>query len=115
MPDIRVSAELVAGCGLYCGACKRYLVGNCKGCRENSSATWCKVRSCCMEKRITTCAECAEVQDPGTCKKFNNFISRLFGFIFQSNRTACISHIKQLGLDGHAKMMAEMRSPSVKR
>ena len=115
MPDIRVSAELVAHCGLYCGACRSYLNGRCKGCHENSRATWCRVRSCCTQKRIRTCAECAEFPDPGSCRKFNNFMSRLFGLLFRSDRAACIAQIKQLGLDGHAEAMAKSRTQTIKR
>jgi len=115
MPEIVVNAELVAYCGLYCGACRSYLGGKCTGCHENSKATWCKVRSCCMERQIKSCAECAEFPEPRACKKFNNFISKLFGLIFKSDRAACIAQIKQLGLDGHANAMAEMGTQSIKR
>ncbi len=89
------------------------LVGN--GCHENSKATWCKVRSCCTEKHVKTCADCAEYPDPCACKKYDNFMSKLFGLVFKSNRAACIAQIKQLGLDGHAKAMAEMRTQTIKR
>jgi Protein of unknown function (DUF3795) len=115
MPDINVNAGLVANCGLYCGACKSFLDEKCKGCHENSKATWCKVRSCCMEKQITSCAECAEFADPRACGKFNNFMSKLFGLVFKSDRAACIAQIKRLGLEGHAKAMAEKGSQTIKR
>lgn len=93
MPVIQIDTELVARCGLYCGACKSFLAGKCKGCRENSKATWCKVRACCGEKQIKSCAECAEFSDP----------------------MACIDQIKQCGLNGHAKNMADLRSHTIKR
>jgi hypothetical protein len=115
MSDIKVNAELVAYCGLYCAACKSYLEEKCKGCHENSKATWCKVRSCCMERQIKSCAECTEFADPRACNKFNNFMSKIFGLIFKSDRAACIAQIKQLGLEGHAKAMAEMRTQTIKR
>lgn len=115
MPVIQIDTELVARCGLYCGACKSFLVGKCKGCRENSKATWCKVRACCAEKQIKSCAECVEFADPRTCKKFNNFMSKLFGLVFSSDRAACIDQIKQCGLDGHAKIMADLRRHTIKR
>jgi hypothetical protein len=115
MPDIKASAELVAYCGLYCGACKSYLSGKCKACHGNSKATWCRVRLCCTQKQLKTCADCVEFPDPRTCKKFNNFISQLFGLVFKSDRAACIAQLKQLGLDGHAKAMSEMRSRTIKR
>lgn len=114
MSDIKAKTELVAYCGLYCGACKSHLNGKCHGCHENSKATWCKVRSCCIEKRIKSCAECTDFPYPTECKKYNNFMSKLFGLVFRSNRAACIAQIKQLGLDGHAKAMAEIRSQTIK-
>jgi len=115
MPVIQANPDLVARCGLYCGACKSYLRGKCKGCRENSKATWCKVRACCAERDIKTCAECTEYSDPRTCKKYNNFMSRLFGLVFNSDRAACIAQIKQLGLGGHATAMAKLERPVIKR
>jgi hypothetical protein len=115
MSDINVNAELVAHCGLYCAACQSYLDEKCKGCHENSKATWCKVRSCCMEKQIKSCAECREFSDPRACKKFNNFMSKLFGLVFKSDRVACIAQIRRLGLEGHAKAMAETGTQTITR
>ena len=115
MQEIPVNADLVASCGLYCGACKSYLKGKCPGCRGNSKATWCKVRSCCEGKQLKSCAECAEFPVPRACKKFNNFMSRLFGLLFNSDRAACIAQIRQLGHEGHSKAMAEMRTQTIKR
>lgn len=115
MAVIHVNAELVARCGLYCAACKSFMAGKCKGCRENSKASWCTVRTCCAEKQIESCAECTEFADPMACKKFNNFMSRLFGLVFRSDRAACIDQIKQHGLDGHARIMADLRRHTVKR
>ena len=115
MSAIQANAELVAHCGLYCGACKSSLGGKCKGCHENAKATWCKVRSCCTDKQIKTCAECTEFADPQACTKFNNVMSRLFGFVFNSDRAACIAQIKKIGLDGHANAMAKSGSQTIKR
>ena len=38
MIDRQGIAELVAGCGLYCGKCGAFRKGRCKGCRENARA-----------------------------------------------------------------------------
>jgi hypothetical protein len=115
MPGIKASEELVACCGLYCGACKSYLDEKCKGCHENSKATWCKVRSCCTEKQIKSCAECGDFADPRACGKFNNFMSKLFGLVFRSDRAACIAQIRRMGLEDHAKTMAETGTRTIKR
>jgi hypothetical protein len=115
MREIQESTELVAHCGLFCGACRSYLKESCPGCHENEKATWCAVRSCCRDKKLATCADCVDFPNPRDCSKYNNFMARLFGFVFSSDRAACIAQIKTLGLDGHAKKMAELRIQTIKR
>jgi len=115
MKDIVADPSLVAHCGLYCGACRAYLKGRCPGCHENSRASWCKVRSCCMEQGLATCADCTEFPDPMDCRKYNNFMAKLFGFIFRSDRAACIRQIREVGLEAHADSMAARKQQSVKR
>jgi hypothetical protein len=115
MREIHASNELVARCGLYCGACRSYLNGKCEGCLKNEKASWCKIRPCCAEKEIATCAECAEFPNPLDCKKFNNFVSKVFGFVFNSDRAACIAQIKRCGLGEHAKTMTEQRIQTIRR
>lgn len=112
---IPFDTNLVAACGLYCGACRSYLKGSCKGCRENAKATWCGVRTCNLERKTSTCAECADHADPTTCRKFHNPVSRIFGFVFDSNRPACIRQIKEKGLEGHAQAMAASGRQSISR
>ncbi len=115
MKEIVSDPKLVAYCGLYCGACKRYLQEKCPGCHENEKATWCKVRTCCLDNQYASCADCKEFSDPNECKKFNNFMSKIFGFIFRSDRAACIQQIRSMGIQGHADSMAEHKLQSIKR
>ncbi len=115
MKNIVADRQLVAYCGLYCGACKRYLNDKCPGCHENEKASWCKIRSCCRENQFQSCADCKEFPNPNDCKMFNNLLSKFFGFIFQSDRAACIQKIKELEVDGCAEYMAERKLPSIKR
>lgn len=109
MPEIVVDETLVACCGLYCAACGSHLKGRCPGCRENEKAAWCKVRLCCIEKGIASCAECAACADPKECAKFNNFISRAIGLLLNSSRAACIARIRQIGTKAYASEMAAKR------
>jgi len=113
--EIVLDSRLVAYCGLYCGACGRYLKGKCKGCHENVKAGWCKIRSCCIDNQYVSCAECKEYADPNDCSKFNNFMSKIFGFIFRSNRAACVAQIKDVGIEGNAAKMTELKRQSIKR
>lgn len=115
MPDIPINADLVARCGLYCGACKAFIKGKCPGCHENEDASWCKVRTCCVDMGIPSCAGCGEFADPRTCRKFNNVISKLFGLVFRSDRAACIDQIRRVGREEHARIMAEMGRHSIRR
>ncbi len=114
MKEIVVDTDLVAYCGLYCGACPRLRKGRCPGCHDNEKAGWCKIRSCCLENGYTSCADCTHYDDPRQCKKFHNFVSRAIGFILRSDRRACIVQIRELGAQGHAKAMAELGRPSLK-
>ena len=58
MKPIVPDTQSIAACGLYCGACRKFLIGKCPGCKRNEKATWCKIRSCCQENKFNTCAEC---------------------------------------------------------
>jgi hypothetical protein len=106
--------QMVAFCGLYCGACKRYLNEKCSGFHDNAKASWCEIRSCCLEYGYSSCAECKEFNNPSHCKNFNNFISKVFGFIFKSDRAACIDQIKKVGNTAYAEKMSELKLQSIK-
>jgi hypothetical protein len=112
---IIVDTALVAKCGLYCGACKMYLNDKCPGCTKNDKTAWCKIRICTMENSFLSCAECKQFEDPMKCKKFNNVMSKIFAFIFRSNRAACINQIRENGIEKHADTMAKSGHQSIKR
>ena len=113
MKEIVSDTKLIAACGLYCGACKKYIMCKCPGCSENIKATWCNIRKCCKENGYHTCAECS--MNTKDCKKFNNFISKIFSLIFRSDRNACISYIKEKGELQYANDMAERKQQTIKR
>ena len=115
MKEIPVNTGLIAYCGLYCGACPRYLKEKCPGCHENTKATWCKIRTCNIEADLKTCAECTAVTNVASCHKYNNFMAKIFEFIFRSNRKACIHYIRENGLETFAHHMAEQKQVTMKR
>ena len=115
MKEVTSNPDLVAYCGLYCGACRSYLREKCPGCHENEKAKWCKIRVCCIDNQYLSCADCKEYDNPNDCKMFNNFMAKLFGLIFRSDRPACIQQIKELGIQGYADNMAETGRQSIKR
>jgi len=111
--EVKVNQELIAYCGLYCGACGKYQSGKCPGCRLNEKATWCKIRVCCTDNGYHTCAECTK--NPHDCKKFNNFFSKLFALIFKSDREACLRRINEIGEVDYAREMAEKKIMTIKK
>lgn len=106
--------NLIAACGLYCGACPRFLGGKCPGCRENSKAGWCKIRSCCLAAKIPNCAHC-RTNGHASCAVFNNLIGRIFSWIFRSNRPACVDRIAVVGEKAFAREMTETKRMTIKR
>jgi hypothetical protein len=115
MKEIIADKNVVAFCGLYCGACGQYLRGKCGGCAKNEKATWCAIRKCNLEHSWKSCAECTSYGDVNECTKYNNLMSKLFGFIFRSDRKACIDKIKAVGYDQFAVEMAAAKRPSMAR
>ena len=102
------SVELIAACGLYCGACPRYTKGKCPGCAKYDKATWCGVRKCCREHGYLSCADCT-LMPLEECRKFNNFMAKIFGFIFRSDRHGCIRRLREAGPEQFVKEMHAAR------
>ncbi len=94
-PDI-----MIARCGLCCSNCGMYLKKKCPGCHgEKPMNRNCPTRACAIERAFSTCAECPDFKDLRKCKKLHNFFSRLFGFIFRSDRMGNLNAIREIGLE----------------
>jgi hypothetical protein len=104
--SVKVDTRLIAACGLYCGSCGKYKLEKCPGCALYEKASWCKIRTCCQEKKINNCSECTEVENVIDCSVYNNFMGKVFGFIFRSDRSKCIAHLKEKGANEFAFFMA---------
>ena len=115
MNQITADPNLVAYCGLYCGACGSYLKGKCPGCAKNEKAKWCKIRACCIGNTYASCADCGQAPGVLDCRKFNNFVSKLFALFMRSDRPACIRAIKEKGREAFAKDMADSKIMTIKR
>lgn len=114
MREIVVDEALVSYCGLYCGSCGRYLKGSCPGCANNEKATWCKTRTCSINKGYKSCADCT-VSNLRDCRTQYNFISKAFGFVFNTDRIAGLELVRAQGYSAFAQQMAEAKHMSVKR
>ena len=107
--------KLIAACGLYCGACGKFLKGKCPGCAQTQKAGWCKVRTCCGEHGYTSCAECTEFADPRRCSRFVNFIAKIVGVVLNSDRAQCIARLRAVGPEQFAREMADCRRQALPR
>ncbi len=106
--------DWVAKCGVYCGNCKRLQAGKCGGCLENEKAGWCKIRSCCLENGLDTCADCS-VSNPRECSKYQNLIASAFAFIFRSDRPASIDYIRKHGRRAFISLMTEQKQMVIRK
>lgn len=113
MKPVIANTEQIAACGLYCGACRKFLTEKCPGCKGNEKAAWCKIRKCCEEKGFHTCAECPT--SVTECGKHANFMGRLFSLLFRSDRPACIRYIREHGEEAFAGEMARRKCQTMKK
>jgi hypothetical protein len=111
--EIKNDPHLIAYCGLYCAACGKFTSGKCPGCKQLASPHWCKIRTCCMDQNFMSCAQC-DLPTPNDCKTFNNPISKVFKFIFRSDREKCIMTIREKGEVYYAANMARTRRQAIK-
>lgn len=93
------SREVVlACCGLVCSDCGAFTKGKCQGCHsEKPMNLHCKVKPCVKERNFCSCAECGDFENLRECKKLNNFISKIFGFVFRSDRIGNLERIRESG------------------
>ena len=56
----------------------------------------CRIRTCTFEKGFATCAECEEME---TCRILDNFIGKIFSFIFRSDRMGGLRLIRNEGME----------------
>ena len=94
----------IAACGLFCTNCGAFQRGRCQGCQIAPPFSCCPVRGCCVEKKITTCADCDEFRAPRDyreCKKVNSWIAKIFRFIFRSNRPEALTLLRDQGREAY--------------
>ena len=104
--------NLIAHCGIYCGACPTFSSGKCIGCRGNSpkSAVMfkkCKVKPCCADNGFFTCADCTIYASTKECKKYNPLLLKFASWIESSDRSKSIEMIQTKGTTEFLAYMKE--------
>ena len=100
--QINKDENLIAYCGLYCGACPSFTSGKCDGCRSNSAKSAikfkkCPVKPCCVENEFFTCADCTEFASVKECKKYNPLFLKIASRLEGSDRSKALNMIKEKG------------------
>ena len=108
----KINENLIAYCGIYCGACPSYKSGDCEGCRaksEKSSVRYkaCAVKPCCIENEFFTCADCTIYASTKECKKYNPFLLKIASWVEKTDRSKAIEMIKIKGLAETVAFMEE--------
>ncbi len=94
------SGKIVAYCGLVCSECGAYKKLKCQGCHSDRPMfTNCPVKKCAVSRTYSTCAECRDFEDLKGCRKLNNIVSKIMGFVFRTNRIGNLRRIREIGLE----------------
>ena len=93
------TVEDIGCCGAFCGTCKVKTQKICEGCKSDYlnnerdiKKIRCKMKKCCIEKEIQTCADCIKMNE---CKVLNEFYSKN-GYKYGKYKEA-IYYIKEKG------------------
>ena len=75
--------------------------GRCKGCHgDKPMYKGCPIKACVKDNNYDTCADCEEFYSEfRDCRKLNNLISKICGFVFRSDRLGNIDRIRAAGLE----------------
>lgn len=68
-----------------------------------------------MEHNRATCADCTDFDNLKECKKLNNFMAKMFGLVFNSDRVASLTFIKDQGTDAFVSKMESEKAMTFKR
>jgi len=105
MREIVKDKEMVAYCGLYCGACPQYLKEKCEGCMKNVKATWCKIRKCCIKNNFVNYEN---VPDPASPYTFGLVPTEKLSPLREFDRAAEPAGRKATGPDNIKKLADHM-------
>ena len=117
--QINKDENLISYCGFYCGACPKFIKGECKGCKGDMPDCAlgykpCKVRPCCIDHQYDSCADCQKYDSVRDCRDYNPLMIRIGQFITQTNRRKGIELIKEQGKTAFLKIMIDRNWVTVK-
>jgi len=69
------------------------------------------MKACAIEHGYITCADCNDFENLKDCRKLNNLISNLFGFIFRTDRIGNLRRIREVGLKAFKEEKRKTKRP----
>lgn len=96
-----MSISEIGCCGAYCRTCSAFIEQTCKGCKIGYESgtrdilkAKCKMKVCCISKKLQSCADCSEYS---TCSILNDFYNKN-GYKYKKYKQA-IDYIRTYGYD----------------
>jgi hypothetical protein len=96
-----ITKESIGCCGAVCGTCPALAKRACKGCKlgyasgeRDITKARCRMKVCCMSKKMETCADCTDYYECGILKEFFG----KNGYKYRKYREA-LEFIKERGYD----------------
>ena len=97
---VPVSLKEIGCCGAYCRTCRVYRVA-CRGCKvgydtgeRDIAKARCKVKLCCLSRRLETCADCPQFSVCGTLGAFHDKSGHKYGKYRQA-----LDYVRQNGYE----------------
>jgi hypothetical protein len=118
--NTQINTNLISYCGFYCGACPKFTMGQCEGCKGDNPRCAvgykaCKVKPCCIENECNTCADCNIYASVKECRSYNPLMIRFGQFITATNRRKGIEMIKEKGESEFVKFMIDKNWVTIKK
>ncbi len=100
--------DVLAPCGVFCGACPSFNRGTCLGCasencEQKRTSKWgCRIRKCCYEeKRLDFCGYCAQFPCDQLKKKLINPHPGETKFNYRHEVPENMTKLKELGVEDY--------------
>jgi hypothetical protein len=109
-----VSIRQIGCCGAFCATCRELTGGHCHGCKlgyesgeRHISKARCKIKVCCFrDRRLETCADCA---DYASCETIRSFQDKS-GYKYRKYKQA-LDFIRERGYDEFLRLARSWKGP----
>lgn len=112
MKTIAPDNKNIAACGLYCGACRKFLAEKCSGCKPNKKQLGVKSAHVAKKTSLILVLNAPMMSGNASCFPIDK---QSICILFNSDRSACISYIKEQGEQAFAEEMTKRKCQTIRR